>query len=71
MTETLANVLRMLVEIMGNHAERIKLLEEGESAEDNDDASLMEELNSLVAQLQIHQSAEPITSEPIASDPLM
>lgn len=63
MNETLANLLKMMVEIMGNHAERIKLLEEGESAEDSDDASLMEELTSLLAQLQISPSAEPVPSD--------
>ncbi|MEG4634660.1 hypothetical protein QUB56_34800, partial [Microcoleus sp. AR_TQ3_B6] len=65
MNETLASLLRMMVEIMGNHAERIKVLEEGESAEDSDDASLMEELTSLLAQLQIPQSAEPVPSDQI------
>ena len=62
-SENLANLLRMIVEIVQNHGDRIKLLEEGESAEDSDDASLMEELNSLLAQLQIPESAEPIPSD--------
>ncbi|MEG4633182.1 hypothetical protein QUB56_26975, partial [Microcoleus sp. AR_TQ3_B6] len=65
MTENLASLLRMIVEIVQNHGDRIKLLEEGESAEDSDDASLMEELTSLLAQLQIPQSAEPVPSDQI------
>lgn len=63
MSENLANLLKMIVEIVQNHGDRIKLLEEGESAEDSDDASLMEELTSLLAQLQIPESAEPIPSD--------
>jgi len=53
----------MIVEIVQNHGERIKLLEEGESAEDGDDASLLEEVTSLLAQLQISEAAEPIPSD--------
>lgn len=63
MNENLANLLKMIVEIVGNHGERIKALEEGESAEDSDDASLMEEITSLLAQLQIPQSVEPVPSD--------
>jgi hypothetical protein len=63
MSENLANLLRMMVEIVQNHGDRIKLLEEGESAEDSDDASLMEEVNSLLAQLQNPESAEPVPSD--------
>jgi hypothetical protein len=63
MSENLANLLRMIVEIVQNHGDRIKLLEEGESAEDSDDASLMEEVNSLLAQLQ-----NPALSETVPSD---
>ena len=63
MSENLASLLRMIVEIMQNHGERIKLLEEGESAEDSDDASLMEEVTSLLAQLQNPESAEPVPSD--------
>jgi hypothetical protein len=63
MNENLANLLKMIVEIVQNHGDRIKLLEEGESAEDSDDASLMEELTSLLAQLQIPKSAEPVPSD--------
>ena len=63
MSENLANLLRMIVKIVQNHGDRIKLLEEGESAEDSDDASLMEELTSLLAQLQIPESAELIPSD--------
>jgi hypothetical protein len=52
MTENLINLLRMIVEIQQNHSERLTLLEQGEAAEDSDDATLMEEVNSLLAQLQ-------------------
>ena len=63
MSENLANLLRTIVEIVQNHGDRIKLLEEGESAEDSDDASLMEELTSLLAQVQNSESAEPVPSD--------
>ncbi len=52
MNENLANLLRMIAEIVQNHGDRIKILEQGESAEDSDDASLMEEVTSLLARLQ-------------------
>jgi len=51
MNENLANLLKMIVEIVQNHSDRLKTLEEGESAEDSDDASLMEEVSALLAQL--------------------
>ena len=51
MNENLANLLKMIVEIVQNHYDRLKTLEEGESAEDSDDASLMEEVSALLAQL--------------------
>jgi len=63
MSENLASLLRMIVEIVQNHGDRIKLLEEGESAEDSDDASLMEEVTSLLAKLQNPESAEPVPSD--------
>jgi hypothetical protein len=63
MTETLANLLKMVVEIVQNHSERLTALEESESVEDSDDASLMEEVTSLLAQLQIPQSAESVPSD--------
>jgi hypothetical protein len=63
MTENLANLLRMIVEIVRNHGDRIKLLEEGESAQDSDDASLMEEVTSLLAKLQNPESAEPVPDQ--------
>jgi len=56
MSENLAKLLRMIVEIVQNHRERIKLLEEGESAEDSDDESLMEEVTSLLAELPTPES---------------
>ena len=67
MDENLANLLKVLVEIAQNHRDRIKALEEaleeGESAEDSGDASAMEELTFLLAQLQIPKSAEPVPSD--------
>jgi hypothetical protein len=48
--------IRTLVEIVQNHGDRIKLLEEGESAEESDDADLMKELTSLLAKLQTPES---------------
>ena len=56
MTENLANLLKMIVEVVQNHSERLTLLEQGESAEDSDDAALMEEVTSLLAQLQTPES---------------
>ena len=63
MSENLAKLLRMIVEIVQNHGDRIKSLEEGESAEDSDDASLMEELTSLLAQLQNPELSETVPSD--------
>jgi len=63
MSENMASLLRMIVEIVQNHGDRIKLLEEGESAEDSDDASLMEEVASLLAKLQNPESAEPVADQ--------
>jgi hypothetical protein len=57
MNENLANLLKMIVEIVQNHSDRLKLLEEGESAEDSDDATLMEEIGALLAELQPPASA--------------
>ena len=66
MSENLANLLKMMVEIVQNHGDRIKLLEEGESAEDTDDASLMEEVTSLLAKLQTPESG--FATESVPSD---
>ena len=63
MSENLANLLRTIVEIVQNHGDRIKLLEEGESAEDSDDASLMEEVTSLLAQLQNPELSETVPND--------
>ena len=52
MSENLANLLKMIVEIVQNHGVRIKSLEEGELIEDSDEADLMEEVTSLLAQFQ-------------------
>jgi len=59
MTENLANLLRTIVEIVQNHSERLTLLEQGESAEDSDDATLMEEVNALLVQLQPEKGFAP------------
>jgi len=52
MSESLASLLKTIVEIVQNHSERLTLLEQGESAEDSDDATLMEEVSALLAELQ-------------------
>lgn len=65
MNENLANLLKMVVAIVQNHSERLTALEEGESAEDSDDANLMEQVTSLLAQLQISESAEPVPSDQV------
>jgi hypothetical protein len=63
MSENLAKLLRMIVEVVQNHSTRIEALEKEELSEDGDDASLMEEVTSLLAQLQTPQSAEPVPSD--------
>jgi hypothetical protein len=52
MSENLANLLKMIVEVVQNHGDRLKLLEQGEVEESSDDADLMEEVTSLLAKLQ-------------------
>jgi hypothetical protein len=64
MSENLANFLRMIVEIVQNHGDRIKLLEEGESAFDSNEADLMEEVTSLLAKLQTPESGFAMESVP-------
>jgi hypothetical protein len=51
MTANLVNLLKTMVQIQQNHSERLTLLEQGESAEDSDDATLMEEVNALLVEL--------------------
>jgi hypothetical protein len=63
MNENLAQLLRMIVEVVQNHSTRIEALEKEELSEDGDDASLMEEVTALLAQLQTPQSAEPVPSD--------
>ena len=63
MSENLANLLKMIVEIMQNHGTRIEALEREEFHDNSDDASLMEEVTSLLAQLQTPESAEPVPSD--------
>lgn len=63
MNENLANLLRVLVEVIQNHGTRIESLEREELNEDGDDASLMGEVTSLLAKLQTPQSAEPVPSD--------
>jgi uncharacterized membrane protein YqjE len=63
MNEKLANLLKMIVEIVQNHSIRIEALEREEFSENTDDATLMEEVTFLLAQLQIPESAEPVPSD--------
>jgi hypothetical protein len=63
MSKDLANLLKMIVEIVQNHGTRIEVLEREEFHENADDASLMEEVTSLLAQLQTPESAEPVPSD--------
>lgn len=63
MSENLANLLRMIVEVMQNHSTRIEALEKEELNEDGDDANLMEEVTFLLDKLQTPQSAEPVPSD--------
>ena len=56
MSENLANLLKMIVELVQNHGDRLKTLEENESIEDSDDADLMEAATTLLAKLQTPQS---------------
>ena len=64
MNENLANLLRTIVEIVQNHGDRIKLLEEGEDTENSDEADLMEEVTSLLAKLQTPESGLVMESVP-------
>jgi hypothetical protein len=59
MTQNLANLLKTMVQTLQNHSERLTLLEQGESAEDSDDAALMEEVNALLVELQPEQGFTP------------
>jgi len=63
MSENLANLLRMIVEIVQNHGDRIEALEREDFHENTGDASLMEEVTSLLAKLQTPESAEPVPSD--------
>jgi hypothetical protein len=63
MSENLANLLRIIVEIVQNHGDRLEALEREEFIENTDDASLMEEVNSLLTKLQNPESAEPVPSD--------
>jgi hypothetical protein len=53
------SLLKIFVELLQNHSERLTLLEQGESAEDSDDATLMEEVNNLLVQLQPEKGLAP------------
>ena len=63
MSENLANLLRMIVEIVQNHGTRIEALEREEFVENGDDASLIEEVQALLGRLQAPESAEPVPSD--------
>ena len=64
MNENLANLLKMIVEIVQNHGDRLKILEENESLEDSDDADLMEAATTLLAKLQTPESGFAMGSVP-------
>jgi hypothetical protein len=59
----LADLLKTIVGIVQNYGSRIKALEREEFSEDTDDASLMEEVTSLLAQLQTPELSEPVPSD--------
>jgi hypothetical protein len=63
MNKTLAKLLSVMVEIVQNHGSRIESLEREEFHENADDASLMEELTSLLGELQTPELAESIPSD--------
>ena len=63
---TLSELLTRLIDIVQNHSDRIKTLEEGEAAENSDDADLMEDLTSLLAKFQTPESG--FAAESIPSD---
>ena len=56
MSENLANLLKMIVEIVQNHGVRIKSLEDGDCEEYSDDAELTEKVTAILAQLQTSES---------------
>jgi hypothetical protein len=60
MSENLANLLRMIFEIVQNHGTRIAALEREEFVENADDASLIETANTLLAQLQTPASISQV-----------
>jgi len=64
MPENLANLLKIIVEIVQNHGDRIEALEREESHENTDDASLMEEVTVLLAKLQTPESGFSMDSVP-------
>ena len=64
MNENLANLPKMIVEIVQNHGDRLKILEENESLEDSDDADLMEAATTLLAKLQTPESGFAMGSVP-------
>jgi hypothetical protein len=56
MSENLANLLKMIVEILQSHGTRIEALEREEFVENADDASLIEAANALLTRLQTSES---------------
>ena len=65
MNETVVNLLRLVVQIVEDHGTRIAALEREEFVENADDASLIEEVQSLMAQLQTPESAVFIPSNQV------
>jgi len=64
MNKNWASLLKMMVEIIQNHGDRIEALEREEFHENTGDANLMEEVTSLLAKLQTPESGFAMKSAP-------
>jgi hypothetical protein len=64
MNKNWASLLKMMVEIIQNHGDRIEALEREEFHENTGDANLMEEVTSLLAKLQTPESGFAMKSVP-------
>jgi len=60
MNEKLANLLRTIVEVLKSHGSRLGALEEEELEDNADEASLIEEADALLAQLQTPESISQV-----------
>jgi len=56
MSKNLANLLKMILEILQSHGTRIEVLEREEFVEKADDANLIEAANALLTRLQTFES---------------